>query len=440
MSTLTRPKVRAGVAGWLASGFVVAVAFSYFGAFSLAVIGVLALVAAANLCFTLRVHRFALLAAAFVTLVFLIGAMIGSVPESLGQWPRWINRDGRVLVALLPLILIGTTRVRLPDLRMTVRTIEVIVVANVPVFIAGLVGVPVIHEIAFARFTFSGLTSSHHAAGMVFGASAIILAAARRSPELGIRPPMALIAGALVLAIGSGSRTAVVGLVVAAFWLAYERKRLTELLRVSLAVAVLGGFALVLSDKLAGTVTGFLSPDLWSAAWQQFTIGMGSTESVHYAGGSAGAGEGYISNILSRFFYWGIAMGLWLRSPLVGIGSFRFNDVDMTFTGVEGFVQLATTGVDRSDDLIGAHNQYLGILVENGILGLVLLLSIWIVPYRHIAKRIALPPRIRESGRQMVPFALATALTGYTLESPALTFVCLTWLALVCLCEDEAPP
>ena len=439
MSTLTRPKVKAGVAGWLASGFVVAVAFSYFEMFSLAMIALLTLVGVANVCFTLHIHRYALLAAEFVVFVFLIGALVGSIPDSLGNLPRWISRDGRVVVALLPLILLGTTRSRLPDLTMTVRTLEVVVVANVPVFIAGLFGVPIIDEIAFARFTFSGLTSSHHAAGMVFAAAAMIFAAARRSPDLDIRPPISLIVGALVLAVGSGSRTAVVGLVVAALWLAFERKRLTEILRVTSALAVLGGLALVFSDKLAGTVAGFLSPDLWGAAWQQFTVGMGSTESVHYAGGSAGAGEGYISNILGRFFYWGIATGLWLRSPLVGIGSFRFNDVDLSYTGVNGLVQVATSGVDRSDDLIGAHSQYLGVLVENGLLGLVLLLSIWILPYRRIAKRIWPSGRLRESGRQMVPFALATALTGYTLVSPALTFVCLSWLTLVCLCDEEPP-
>lgn len=437
---MTRPKVRAGVAGWLASGFVVAVAFSGLQQFSLAVVGLLMLVAAVTLCFTMYVHRYALLAVAFVMFVFLIGVMVGSIPESLPDWPRWINSDGRAVVALLPLILLGTTKVRLPDLTMTVRTIEVAVVVTLPVFVAGLVGVPLIRRIAFAEFTFSGLTSSHHAAGLVFGASAMILAAARRSPELGIRPPIALIVGALVLAVGSGSRTAVVGLVAAAIWLAYERQRLTEVLRVTSAVAVLGVVALVFSDKLAGTLAGLLSPDLWNAAWQQFTVGLGSTEGAYYEGGSAGAGEPYIRNILGRFFYWGIAIGLWLRSPLVGIGSFRFNDVDMSFSGIYGVVDVATSGVDRSDELIGAHNQYLGILVENGLLGLVLLLSIWILPYRYIAKRNSPSERIRESGRQMVPFALATGLTGYTLVSPALTFVCLSWLTLVCLCDEDDPP
>ena len=108
---------------------------------------------------------------------------------------------------------------------------------------------------------------------------------------------------------------------------------------------------------------------------------------MHYAGGDAGIGEGYISNILGRFFYWGIAIGLWLRSPLVGIGSFRFNDVDMGFSGLMDSSRSPPSGADRSDDLIGAHNQYLGVLVENGLLGLVLLLSIWILPYRHIARK-----------------------------------------------------
>ena len=87
MSTLTRPKVRAGVAGWLASGFVVAVAFSHFEMFSLAMIGLLIVVAAANLCFTLHIHRYALLAIAFVIFVFLVGAIVGSVPTSLNVGP-----------------------------------------------------------------------------------------------------------------------------------------------------------------------------------------------------------------------------------------------------------------------------------------------------------------------------------------------------------------
>ncbi len=439
MSTQTRPRVRAGVAGWLASGFVVAVAFSHFEALSLALIGLLTLVAGANLFITLHIHRYAVLAAAFVIFVFLIGAMVGSIPETLARWPQWISRDGRVLVALLPLILLGTAQIRIPDLTVTVRTIEAVVLVNLAAFIAGLVGVPVIDQIAFSRNSFSGLTSSHHTAGLVFSGAVMILAAARRSPDLVARPPTAVVIGALVLSVGSGSRTSIVGLVAAAFWLAFERRRLTDVVRVSLVVAALGTVALVLSEKLAGTVTGFLSPDLWIAAWQQFTIGMESTESVHYAGGTAGVDEGYIANILGRFFYWGIALGLWLRSPLVGIGSFRFNDVDMSFTGINGFVQVATSGVDRSDDLIGAHSQYLGVLVENGLLGLVLLLSIWIVPYRHIARRTSPSERVRESGRQMVPFGLATALTGYTLVSPALTFVALTWLTLVCLCDEDPP-
>jgi O-antigen ligase len=424
----------------LASGFVVTVAFSHFTAFSFVLIGLLTLVAAANLCFTLRIHRHALLAAAFVTVVYLIGAAIGSIPSSPANWPRWLDRDGSLVVAMLPLILLGTARVRLPDLTMTVRAIEVVVLANLGMFITGLAGVQIINQIAFDQYTFSGLTTSHHAAGMVFGASVMILIAARRSPELGVRPPIALIVGALVLSVGSGSRTAVVGLVAAAFWFALERKRLIEVLRVTTAVVVLGAVALLFSEKLAGTVAGFLSADLWSAAWQQFIIGIGSSESVRYAGGGLDTGEGYIANILARFFYWGIAIGAWLRSPLVGIGSFRFNDENLQYTGIDGFIQLAISGVDRSGGgLAGAHNQYLGTLVENGVLGLVLLLSIWILPYRHIAKQISPPERIRESGRQMVPFALATALTGYSLISPALTFVCLTWLTLVSQCDEDSP-
>ena len=317
MNRLMGHRVGAGLAGWLASGFVVAVAFSRFQLVSLAVVSLLVVLAAVNICFTLCLHRHAVLAAGFVIFVFFVGALIGSIPQSLSDWPRWISSDGRVVVALLPIILLGTTRVRLADLAITVRTIEVVVLLNLLVFIAGLVGVALIQRIAFGELTFSGLTSSHHAAGMVFGASAIVMAAARRSSEIAIRPPIILIVGALVLAVGSGSRTALVGLVAATFWLAYERRRLTEVLRVTSAVAVLGIVALVFSDKLSGTVAGSLSPDLWRAAWQHFTAGLGSWESAYFTGTSAST-EGYIRNILGRFFVLGHRHRPLVTKPLGG--------------------------------------------------------------------------------------------------------------------------
>lgn len=441
VSAPVRSSPRAGLSGWLASGLVVAVAFSGIPRFSLIMIALLGIVAAGSLCITLRIHRYALLAIAFLILVFVFGALIGSVPETVQSLPRWLNRDGRVIAGLLPIVLLGTTRVRLPDLSMTVRTIGLVVAVNLPVFIAGVLGVPLARQIAFERFSFSGLTSSHHAAGMVFAASALILMSARAIPEFAPKPRLALVVAALVLAIGSGSRTAIVGLVLAALWLAYQRRLMSEAIRILAVVALIGTVAIVLNDKVAGTVGVLLSPELWSAAWHQFALGLGSSESAHYSGGAGGlsGSEGYVANILGRFFYWGVAISLWLRSPLVGIGSFRFNDVDLGFVGMRGFVQFATSGVDRSDSLIGAHNQYLGVMVENGIIGLAVLLCIWILPYRRIAATAALSARLQQSGRQMLPFALGTGLTGYTLVSPALTYVCLTWLMLVCFCAEDPP-
>jgi hypothetical protein len=40
----------------------------------------------------------------------------------------------------------------------------------------------------------------------------------------------------------------------------------------------------------------------------------------------------------------------------------------------------------------------------------------------------------------MVPFAFATAFTGYTLAAPSLTFVAMTWLALTVLVPEPDDP
>jgi O-antigen ligase len=161
---------------------------------------------------------------------------------------------------------------------------------------------------------------------------------------------------------------------------------------------------------------------------------------VHYAP-LFGSNAGYVANILARFWYWGIAVGLFLRSPILGIGSFRYNDINLHYSGIPHVLDLATAGLDNSADLEGAHDQFLGALVETGIVGLALLLMMWILPYRALRRSVNKPKPMIQSGCQMVPFAFATAFTGYTLAAPSLTFVAMTWLAFTVLVEEpDAPP
>jgi O-antigen ligase len=83
-----------------------------------------------------------------------------------------------------------------------------------------------------------------------------------------------------------------------------------------------------------------------------------------------------IENIEDRLNYWERAVEWTLASPAVGGGAFRFNDADLTFSGVRGVVYVATDG-ERRFDAGQAHNVYLHVAAETGLLGAVAFFAPW---------------------------------------------------------------
>lgn len=91
--------------------------------------------------------------------------------------------------------------------------------------------------------------------------------------------------------------------------------------------------------------------------------------------------------IIDRLFYlWPRAMDLFIRSPLIGMGTGSFDDLRITgklsssismgtytFTGMQGFfMRIVNDNVIHSS--AHAHNSYLHVMAENGLIGLALLL------------------------------------------------------------------
>lgn len=420
---------RPGPAGYLSLCFIAALYLSGVRGVSTALLVLVAGIAVAVVGTRAHLHKTALPVIVYVAVVLAMGVGVQAMPTSFGELSAWLNNDGRFLIALLPVIVIAACDVRIADLELFVRGLTVAVWLNVPVLVATVAtGQP-----------YHGLTSTHHAIGMATGASLVVFVMARRSQELRYRPSIAVMTVAAVMCAVSGSRTALVGLFAVLAWTAWRRRSVANLVRVAVVTGVLLAVAAALSDRVASSLALGFDPAFRELAANVFLLGTDQSEvSQYYATVNAhGQGGAEVGNILARLYYWGVALGMWLKSPIVGIGSFRFNDGSLSYSGWDGVVSFATTGVRDSTGVIGAHNQYIGALVENGVLGLALLLAIWIVPYRSLAVSEHAPPGARSSAMAMVPFALATALTGYTLTSPALTFVCLTWLAMVASLGDD---
>ena len=431
-----RLKEKAGLAGWMGVAMLLSAEFSGRSSIANALIGVVAVVAIANLA---RIRRTTTFVLPYLIYVTVLAIAVRSFPTNSQEFHTWINADGRIYVAVLPLVVLGTLSVRWADLRLFVKAVEVLVWMDVLLLGAALAHVGFIRHIVLHKSNYFGLTSSHHAAGYFASAAVLIMYSARRTPSLDVKPRWLSIVAAAGLVIATGSRTSLIGLAAVALWALLSKRTASDIFKVLGGALAVGAVVLAIGSRFSNTIGTFFSSDFRQQAVATFEAGLKQHESVHYVA-LYGTNAGYVANILARFWYWGIAVSMFLRSPFLGIGSFRYNAINLHFVGIPHLVDFATSGVDNSADLEGAHDQYLGALVETGVLGLALLLMMWILPYRQLRRSTTKPRALVQSGCQMVPFAFATAFTGYTLAAPSLTFVAMSWLAFTVLVPEPESP
>ena len=430
------PTERAGLAGWMGVVLLLSAEFSGRSSIANGLIGVAALVALFNLA---RIRRTTTFVLPYLLYLTVLAIAVDSLPTNKHAFSVWINADGRIYIAVLPLVLLGTLSIRWADLRLFVKAVQVLVWMDVLLLGAALAHVGFIRHVVLHKSNFFGLTSSHHAAGYFASAAVLIMYSARRTPTLGVKPYWLSIVASAGLVIATGSRTSLIGLAGVAVWAMVSKRKASDVFKLLGAALTVGAVVLIVGSRFSNTLSTFFSSDFQQQAVGTFEAGLKQHESVHYVA-LYGTNAGYVANILARFWYWGIAISMFLRSPFLGIGSFRYNAIDLHFTGIPHLIDFATSGVDNSADLEGAHDQYLGALVETGIIGLALLLMMWILPYRQLRRSVNKPRVLVQSGCQMVPFAFATAFTGYTLAAPSLTFVALTWLAFTVLVPEPDEP
>jgi O-antigen ligase len=130
------------------------------------------------------------------------------------------------------------------------------------------------------------------------------------------------------------------------------------------------------------------------------------------------------ANLMSRIVLWAYALHHFLLSPLIGIGWGRFNDAQVIFSGIPGLMSIALQG-DRLFNVSSAHNSYLMVLCESGLVGLWLLLKVWWDLYKRLKKA---QQDFRNSPfllgyytgcQALIVFTLTAALFGHTLAAPA---------------------
>lgn len=344
------------------------------------------------------------------------GLAIGSIaPLDLISIP-FLNGEGRIFTSYFPLLLFSLAYVREYNLRALKNMILLMAMGS---FVLYLLWMP-----THAGFlseggadNFVGFLSSHTGSGTFFSFLAIFLIVYGYET----RDWKAMAWGLLCLGplFGSASREALLAFLVFGAWYMIKLRKwkigAVSVLLLALAVSSLP----VIAPHTWARTSGLFSMDLVDNI-----IDTAKTSEWEPGDGDIML-EGRQQNVLTRITFWTYALGRFAESPLVGIGFGRYNDTFLHFSGLEGLVYLATDG-EKNLSVGNAHNSYIHLLCESGLIGLFLMLWLWIALYIRFGraartfKHLRLSLALFRACQGLVVFCMFAALTGHALGAPSL--------------------
>jgi hypothetical protein len=336
----------------------------------------------------------AVIAAATVFGWVVSGIFIGSTPE----WGRpnevldWISEDARFIVTVA--VLIGM--IGIADAARHRQAVGLAVTGIAASGAAMLALYPFVATVRNEADLLVGLTSSHHVIAAL-GGFGILAGFSIREIWPTERWRWAATAAMLATVALSGSRAVLIGLTVALVVMAMMQRRTAGYRSTAVLIVVVLAVGVLAVPRVRETVLWLIPGtgsdlDVTDQGSEQVDaesepIASGDldepdqgSEQVDAEGEPKAPGQeptpASIQNIEDRLAYWERAADWILASPMVGGGAFRFNDSEETFSGIRGVVYVATDG-ERRFNAAQAHNVYLHVAAETGLIGALAFFAPW---------------------------------------------------------------
>lgn len=365
---------------------------------------------------TAALDRLSVLVAVNIVYWLFSGFLCGALTPSTVLAASYYSNEGRIFVSYAVLVIASHCVVGRATLRLVVNQVALMAIAGVALYLLWAVARPGILSVGHAR-NFSGLLTSHTGSGTFFAELCIFLliyAAHARSRLL-----LCVGAATLLPVLGSASRQSLLGLAVVLAWYLYRRLSLrTFVVGLVLVTGVVVSMPYVAPHTFERTAGLFDSATLRAIAAQAHAASTASWQP-----GQEKELEGEDVNVLGRIVYWAHALGQFRDSPFIGAGFGRFNDFNVHYSGPAGLARVGTSG-QINPATLQAHNSYLHVLAETGLVGLVLLLTVWWQLWRRSTRALRTfrdTPWIAgyfEALRGMIVFLMAGALFGHALAAP----------------------
>jgi O-antigen ligase len=390
------------------------------------------------------------------------GAITGGLGWSSFTSGEFWRGEGRCFFYFLPLLAIPLMRMGRNELRFIVKLVALLTLLGALLCGLWLAGAGHLFQAEENAETgelvestyYIGLMTSHTGAGAFWATvTAFLLAYSLRARD---RRMQALAVVAALLTLGTGGRAATLGVLGVLLWLVLSGDLLkVRTLRIALPAAV----PIVAGAWMIGTAVpevGERMTEIVSSRAVSTLIARAEEPTLHEAAGHFYSGADLEHhNLVIRQYLWKYAHYLFMKSPVMGIGFGRFNDPYLQFAGIPHVAEMAVGGEKFFGSGIrweqqqymtsvgNAHNSYLHMLAETGLVGLALFMFLWLLIYQYCQ-----PWHHGETGasgqfeaaychgcRAMVVCLLVTALAGHALAAPSggilLTTMVGAWLAYV---------
>ena len=339
--------------------------------------------------------------ATFLFLVYMVltGLVSGvGIGEILS--PSAIRYDANVFYSFLPLFVLGTGAMKLSTLDVWIRA---------SMFFGALAYLAL--DVVIGR----GAFTSHNAMGGYYMVLVSYLFA--RSIDTGWWRNLPAIVVGLVMLWLSASRGSVLGLAgVLAIYVGWRMMPRLTLLGLALLPVV---FFLALD----------FAYDFWVANKSIYLHSIGNFSEHADAVSDYGEALGSRSaTVLHRaFFIYPMALDMFYQSPVFGLGFTRFDDYPMRVVELVPGVSVNFTAEVRHSDL-HAHNSYLHVLAEGGLVGLTLLLAMIAQVFRAFRRHGDLFRLVAFTvGSLLVASFTEHRLTTPSQAAPAFVIVALLW-------------
>jgi hypothetical protein len=384
-----------------------------------------------------RFDRLGMLLWANIAYWLISGLLVGAItPLDFLDMKLW-NGDGRIIIGSIPFLMFAVIRVKHHELQQAIRTMLWIGVVGMGAYAAW-----VVFDVSWLAGEahpdeFHAFLSSHTGAGTFFGClSTFTLLYGYEKKKWAI----AFLGLALMgPTYSSQSREALVGLVAVIAWYLTIRNPNPRMIIGSLAIGTLLFVTMpsFMSQKTYERTYGLLE---WSFVTSMANQAERAINSNWQTGDwNAETEEGLVEegdvNTLVRIQLFVYAAKRTLASPLFGMGWGRFNDRNTLFIDAPPFLSVAGVGGKQLTPTT-AHNSYLHIAAESGLIGLAMYLFLWGALYLRCQRATQILAQVRElkayfvAAQGMIVFILVCALTGHAMGSPSVLLPTMTILGL----------